>query len=144
MLSMLYSGTFRIHTLLLLATVLYVVGAVPQQAFAHESTNPNEVIIHISEAGFEPKSVTIQVGQTVVFENTGKEAHWPASNIHPTHRAYPGSDIEKCGSDDEKLIFDACRGLQSGETYAFIFAMPGTWKYHDHLNPTKFGTVVVE
>ncbi|MBI4151358.1 hypothetical protein HY496_00165, partial [Candidatus Woesearchaeota archaeon] len=63
---------------------------------------------------------------------------------HPTHTVYPHSGIEKCGTADEGMIFDACRALAQGETFSFIFTETGSWKYHDHLNPRKTGTVIVE
>jgi len=126
----------------LLGTALLIVGS--GVVLAHESETPDVAVIHITEAGFEPKSARIQVGQTILFENTDSERHWPASNIHPTHRGYPGSDIEKCNTDEKETIFDACRGLKKGETHAFTFTIPGTWKYHDHEFPQFGGEIVVE
>ncbi|OHA38709.1 MAG: hypothetical protein A3G03_02780 [Candidatus Taylorbacteria bacterium RIFCSPLOWO2_12_FULL_44_15c] len=63
---------------------------------------------------------------------------WTASAVHPTHRAYPTSG--GClGS-----TFDACAGVQSGNSWSFKFDISGTWKYHNHLNPGDTGTIVVE
>ena len=106
-------------------------------------TEGNELVVKIDESGFEPKAFEIAQGDTVVFENAGDEPHWPASNIHPTHRMYPESGNEYCGSDQAEDSFDACRGVMPGETYSFTFNYPGTWRFHDHLNPEFSGKVTV-
>lgn len=103
-----------------------------------------ENIVEITSAGFNPKTLTIQAGETVTFVNKDTAAHWPASNVHPTHTTYPGSSIEKCGTEDESTIFDACGALAEGEEYSFTFTRTGRWPFHDHRNPSKGGTVVVE
>jgi plastocyanin len=99
-----------------------------------------EVII--TSSGFSPRILTIKVGDTVTWVNKDSAPHWPASDVHPTHRLYPGSGIEKCGSGEE--IFDACKGLAPGETFSFTFKYKGTWPYHDHLNPGLTGTIIVQ
>ena len=100
--------------------------------------------ILMSNAGFSPNSLEIKKGDTVVFLNSGDDRHWPASNIHPTHKLYPGSGIEKCGTVDESKIFDACRSIKTGENYTFTFNEVGTWSYHDHVHSTLKGTIVVK
>jgi plastocyanin len=102
------------------------------------------VIIDISDSGANPKDITIKNGATVVFKNTGLNQHWPASAIHPTHTVYPGSSIQKCGTADEGTIFDACRGLLSGETWSFTFTNIGEWRWHDHLHLSINGKITVE
>ena len=109
------------------------------QAMSQESN----VIIYTDE-GFSPNPLTVKVGNTVTFRNQGSRPVWPASAMHPTHKVYPGSDIEKCGTADESGIFDACRGIEPGGEWRVTFVEAGNWKYHDHLNTSKFGTIVVE
>lgn len=95
------------------------------------------------EVGFSPRLLEVQVGQKVIFENAMKSGGvWPASDVHPTHRLYPGSDIGKCGTNVD--IFDACRGLESGESWSFVFNEKGEWGYHDHLSSKYTGTIVVK
>src|SRR3989344_8143265 len=89
--------------------------------------------ISIVATGYAPNSLEIKKGDSVVFMNNDAKEHWPASNSHPTHRIYPGSDISKCGTAEEVNIFDACKGLKERENYKFTFNEAGTWKYHDHL-----------
>lgn len=94
--------------------------------------------VEIMAAGFYPSSVTISAGQEVKFVNKDAQTHWPASDSHPTHTVYPQSG--GCISS----AFDACKALAQDEEWEFIFTQTGTWNYHDHLNPSLTGTVVVE
>ncbi len=103
-----------------------------------------ETIITFTDGGYTPKEVTIRKGDTVTWKNNSSADMWTATAIHPTHRVYPGSDIEKCGTAEGAGMFDACRGIPTGNSYSFTFNEVGTWKYHDHLNLGKFGTIVVE
>jgi len=104
----------------------------------------NEVIISMTKNGFTPKDVTVKKGTEVTFKNMGTIDQWPATAIHPTHRVYPESDIKKCGTAEAEIMFDACEGIKPGESYSFTFNEVGTWRYHDHLNATLFGSVIVE
>ncbi|MCI0826274.1 MAG: hypothetical protein J4N73_00670 [Chloroflexi bacterium] len=102
-----------------------------------------EITVFIDEQGYDPKSFEIAQGDTVIFENVGEEPHWPASNIHPTHRMYPEAGAEYCGTDEQLTSFDACAPLMPGDSYRFKFNHPGTWRFHDHLNPEFGGKVNV-
>jgi len=97
-----------------------------------------------TDSGFSPKTLTIKKGDRVTFTNESASKTWPASAMHPTHTVYPGSSIQKCGTTEASSIFDACRGLASGETYTFTFNEQGNWKYHDHLSPARTGAISVE
>jgi plastocyanin len=98
------------------------------EAFAHEDDG-GSVVVHVTDEGFEPRSVEVEAGRTVVFENVGDEAHWPASDDHPTHEEYPG--------------FDPKKPVQPGTEWSFAFDRPGKWGYHDHMNPYLTGEIVV-
>ena len=102
--------------------------------------------IEITASGFFPKILTVSVGETVTFVNKDTAPHWPASDLHPTHTVYPGSDIKKCfdGTTDKSLLFDSCRALNGGESWSFTFNEAGTWDYHDHRNANLIGAIVVE
>ncbi len=101
-------------------------------------------VIRYVDGRYVPDAVHISVGQEVVWVNEdGKRLFWPASNIHPTHTAYPGSAIQKCGTDEQGGIFDACEGLPRGAEYSFVFTEVGQWRFHDHINPRAAGTVIV-
>lgn len=103
-----------------------------------------DVIISYTSAGFSPSSVTIHSGMKIVFKNNSEVAIWPASNNHPTHTQYPGSNIDKCETAAASLLFDACKPIEAGQSWSFTFSQQGTWGYHNHLNPERGGTIKVE
>lgn len=146
-------------SLLVVISILFIVGCskkeaplpVPQPVIQPpQLTEPEsdpvmkKNLVEMTTTGFVPKTLTIKVGDTVTFVNKDSTRHWPASNIHPTHQTYPGSNIEKCGTSEQSTIFDACKGLMQGEEYSFTFDNFGRWPYHDHLKPSLAGTIVVE
>lgn len=101
-------------------------------------TKPAVSVITYTDSGFSPASITIQKGDTVTFKNISTLAMWPASAKHPTHTVYPTTG--GClGS-----TFDACKGIQPGQSWSFQFDIAGDWKYHNHLQPSHFGGVVVK
>jgi plastocyanin len=95
---------------------------------AHEN-DTGSVVVHITDEGFEPRSMVIGAGNTVVFENVGLNPHWPASDPHPTHTDYPG--------------FDPKKPVEPNSEWSFAFDKPGEWKYHDHQAPYLKGEIVV-
>lgn len=97
-----------------------------------------------SNNSFEPASLIIKKGDKVTFYNVSGDFVWPASASHPTHKNYPGSDIEKCDTSEEGAIFDACRKLPPGEDWSFIFNEVGSWAYHNHLQARESGVIIVE
>lgn len=105
---------------------------------------PKIVTVKFNGAGYFSKAVSIKKGEVVTWVNESSVKTWPASAMHPTHTVYPGSDIQKCFSGKANEVFDACRGLNQGETYSFIFNEVGTWYYHDHLSPGMTGSVTVQ
>jgi plastocyanin len=98
------------------------------EASAHEG-DEDTVVVHVTDEGFEPRSVEVEAGRTVVIENVDGEAHWPASDDHPTHEAYPE--------------FDPKEPVEPGAQWSFTFDRPGKWEYHDHMNPYLTGEIVV-
>ncbi len=100
--------------------------------------------ITYTDAGFSPSPFTIKAGDTVRFLNNSSQAFWPASAMHPMHTGYPGSDIKKCGTTEGQVMFDACTSHMQGASWSFRFMEQGKWNYHDHLNASKYGSVIVE
>lgn len=82
-----------------------------------------------SDTGFAPKTVTVRKGATVRFVSTATGGMWVASAVHPTHQLLPG--------------FDQLKSVGNGGTYDYAFVKLGTWKYHNHVNPSDTGSVVV-
>ena len=100
-----------------------------------------------TDAGFSPQTITITAGETVLWTNRSSKLMWVASAKHPDHTVYDGTSLaEHCADGALKAgatSFDQCTAVVKGSTYSFVFDKLGTWKYHDHVNATKFGTVIV-
>lgn len=86
-------------------------------------------VVKITSSGFEPKSFTLSAGSTVKFVNVDNSAHWPASNLHPTHTNYSE--------------FDAKKPIEPGKFWEFKIEKTGIWYFHDHLDPSSGGRIKV-
>ena len=95
-------------------------------------------IVVYTDNGYSPNPIKIKVGDTVTFKNESSQSMWTASAMHPTHNQYPTTG--GCWGS----TFDACQGIQPGDSWSFKFDLAGNWKYHNHLNATHFGSIVVE
>lgn len=101
---------------------------------------PMSAVITYNGTSFAPQEVTIGKGGTVKWVNASTGNMWVASAQHPTHTAYSGTTRTQHCPDTAGTAFDQCVG---GGDYSFTFAKTGTWGYHDHLNASAFGRVVV-
>lgn len=88
-----------------------------------------KVSVSYGASGFAPNTVTVKIGTTVVWTNQSQGGMWVASAVHPTHQLLPG--------------FDQLRSVAIGGTYEYTFVKVGTWKYHNHVQASDTGTVVV-
>jgi plastocyanin len=86
-------------------------------------------VILMFDDSFEPKEISVKIGNTLTFENRSKVYRWPASDIHPTHGIYPE--------------FDPQKAVAPGEKWTFTFDKIGKWKFHDHIDPTIKGIITV-
>lgn len=94
------------------------------------TAKPNEVIVRYTDSGYSPNSVEVSVGTKVTFLNESSVLMWTASAPHPTHTDLPS--------------LDAKVGIGTGKSYSFTFTQKGTWKYHNHLKASHFGSVTVK
>jgi len=85
--------------------------------------------ISYTDSGFSPKNITVKKGATVTFSNSSSKAMWVASDVHPTHQLLPG--------------FDELKSVQNGGIYEYQFTKVGTWTFHNHVNPSDKGIVIV-
>ena len=83
----------------------------------------------LTSSGFSPATVTIKAGGKVVWKNQSGEVATVNSAPHPIHTNYPPLNL---GS------------FQDGETLELIFSKAGTYGYHNHLNSSQKGTVIVK
>ncbi len=83
-----------------------------------------------TEEGFAPSIIVIAKGETVRFVNKSTNTRmWVASGPHPSHSAYPG--------------FDQGTSVGSGGSYDFTFTKTGKYPFHNHVDPRRTGTIVV-
>lgn len=97
---------------------------------------PLPQVTYNEQNGFVPRELTVNLGETVTFKNNRtSQPMYVATDPHPAHTDYPKF---------ETMV--AVKGAypEIGQDFQFTFDQPGTWEYHDHADPTKTGTVVVE
>lgn len=100
------------------------------EAMEKEDEDEDEkTVVSVTDTGFEPQSVSVKAGAKVVWRNKTNQTANVSSAKHPTHLIYPPLNLGN---------------FEPGEKVSLVFTEPGSYNYHDHLNPTKFGTVVVE
>ncbi|MEK7156572.1 MAG: plastocyanin/azurin family copper-binding protein [Patescibacteria group bacterium] len=104
------------------------------------NTAPMTATVTYSGSSYSPQEVTIRKGGTVTWKNASGSNMWVASAQHPAHTAYSGTSRTEHCPDTSRTAFDQCVG---GGDYSFTFTKTGTWGYHDHLNSSAFGKIVV-
>lgn len=87
-------------------------------------------IVTITSSGFSPAIITIKAGDSVTWINQDSENHQVDSDPHPVYTDYP--PLNGVGL------------LTPSQQKSLQFPTPGTYHYHDHLNPEFKGTIVVE
>ena len=124
-----YGGNNKMNKNIILPFILISYFLSPTSTLAHGDAH-DELIIRITNNGFEPKELTVTLGDEVLFINNDDVDHWPASNYHPTHTLYPE--------------FDPLKGIPPGSSWKFTFNKVGTWRIHDHLFPHLAGSIMVK
>lgn len=118
------------------------VSGLPQSTSTPGIPNTGTVPISVSVSydgnGFSPATVTIVQGTSVVFKNNSSKDLRVASDPHPLHNGYPTTG--GCVGS----TFDSCQTIPPGSSWTFRFDIVGSWGYHNHLNPSQRGTVVVQ
>lgn len=83
----------------------------------------------LSAKGFEPATITIKAGESISWSNnSGKEAT-VNSDPHPTHNFHAFLNLGT---------------FASGSSVQAKFEDSGTYHYHNHLNPSQKGIIVVK
>ncbi len=101
----------------------------PKEIGSEESPLSEEALIILGQNDFAPKTLTIKTEQKVIWKNESGEAATVNSSAHPTHRDYPPLNLGN---------------FSDGQTLELIFDTPGTYHYHNHLNPSQTGTIIVQ
>jgi len=79
--------------------------------------------VSIDNFTFTPPTLTVKAGTTVTWTNKDDIPHAIASATN---------------------AFTKSKALDTGDTYAFTFTTPGTYKYFCYLHPRMIGSIVVE
>lgn len=86
-------------------------------------------VVNILSSGFSPQNITVKAGESVTWMNTDNVDHTVNSAVHPTHLVYPPLNLGV---------------IKPSESKSLAFPTAGTYKYHDHLNPSLTGSVTVQ
>lgn len=99
------------------------------QAQSQQQQQVTTLTITADSSGFSPAILTVKTGTRVIWANkTGGDISVNSAE-HPTHRLFPELNLGHIPNDSNGSV---------------VFDKPGTYKYHDHYNPSRTGTVVVE
>lgn len=85
--------------------------------------------ITYSDSGFSPSTLTVKAGTKVTIKNTSSGDMQFDSDPHPVHTDDPELNVGVVGP---------------GESMAFTPTVTGTHGYHNHLDPSKTGTLIVQ
>ena len=101
----------------------------PEVAASPLASPAGKNMVKIESTGFVPASITVKPGEVVAWVNSDSTNHNVNSAVHPTHLLYPALNLGV---------------IKPGESKSLNFPTAGTYKYHDHLNPSLTGSVTVE
>jgi len=100
-----------------------------QQSQSAPTFSEHSNTIVLTENGFEPKTLTVKAGTKVTWVNKSGAVATVNSAPHPIHSGYQPLNLNS---------------FEDGEFLELVFDKAGTYNYHDHLNPTRTGTVIVK
>lgn len=113
-------------------------------ASTSETMMAESAVVTYTNDGFSPSNVVINVGDTVTFMNESDHEMWVASATHPSHEAYSQTTLSDHCPDETGTAFDQCEGVDTGESWSFMFDQAGDWKYHNHLESSATGSITVQ
>ncbi len=93
------------------------------------STAMRHAYVTISQTGYMPREIKITKNTIVTWTNTDPSPHTVGANPYPSHNS---------------LRSLASPSLAKGQGYSYTFNQPGTYFYHDDLNPTLNAKIVVQ
>lgn len=85
--------------------------------------------ITYSSSGFSPNSVTVKSGDSVLIKNTSSQAIQLDSDPHPIH------------TDDPELNVGV---IEPGQSVTIKVVAKGTHGYHNHLDSSQTGKIIVQ
>lgn len=94
----------------------------PPSAVTPVKSTPAKADVNISNFSFNPATITINSGMTVVWTNNDSAPHAIASD-NGSFSSNP---------------------LSNGQTFTNTFTTPGTYTYHCSIHPSMQGTIIVK
>ncbi len=91
-------------------------------------TESTAATIVFTNDGFTPNKLTVKTGTVVTVKNESSNRVQFSSDDHPTHREDPEINMKT---------------LAPGESGTFTAKTVGTHGFHDHIDDSKTGTLVV-
>jgi plastocyanin len=85
--------------------------------------------ITYSNNGFSPDTITVKSGTSVTVKNTSSQAMQFDSDPHPAH------------TNDTDLNVGL---VAAGKTTTFVADKTGSFGFHNHLNPSDTGKIIVQ
>lgn len=101
----------------------------PTSATESPAAQQSQNTVTLTSDGFSPATLTIKTGGTVTWVNKSGETATVNSDPHPTHTDYALLNLGN---------------FPDGGTLTLTFDKPGTFGYHNHLNPSVRGTITVQ
>lgn len=93
------------------------------------TSNNQTAAITYTDDGFSPATLTVKAGTTVTVKNNSSNDMQFASDPHPAH------------TDNEEINAGV---IEPGKSQTFTAERTGTYGYHNHLNETETGTLIVQ
>lgn len=85
--------------------------------------------VTLDKTGFSPETLTVKAGDTVTWTNKSGQDATVNSDPHPIHTSYSPLNLNN---------------FSDGGTLTLKFDKAGTYTYHNHLNPSQRGTIIVQ
>jgi len=102
----------------------------PSQVQARDDSSHNSPnTITFDGDHFSPATLTVSAGTTVTVKNSSSQELQFDSDPHPVH------------TDDTDLNAGT---IDPGHSQTFTVEKTGTFGYHDHLNPSIQGTIIIK
>lgn len=96
---------------------------------AEQTEQPKQSAVTVTSSGFDPATITVAPGTQVVWTNTSGVDVTVSSDAHPTHLLFPFLNLGN---------------FSDGSSVSVVFEKAGTYTYHNHLNPSQKGTILVQ
>lgn len=101
-----------------------------EKPVSNTQPSPKIATVRITDTGFEPASLSVDQNTVVIWVNATKDKPVVvAANPYPSDTSVEGLKSQQ---------------LSHGASYRYQFKQLGTYNYHDDLNPTINGTIVVQ